>query len=87
MYKCPYPGCDYIAAHIILNSHAKKHGYKTVQEMTKVHGPVKQLQYDPKKLKHAREMTVNISESSFNSIESAIARLKKKDRSELRNRT
>jgi hypothetical protein len=87
MYKCPYPGCDYVAAHIILNSHAKKHGYKNVKELTEAHGPIKQLQYDPKKLKHARESTVIVTESSFNSVESAIARLKKSDRSELRNRT
>jgi hypothetical protein len=86
MYKCPFPGCDYTAAYAILNSHAKKHGFRTVQEMTKAHGPVTQAKVDPYKLKMANRGHQSLNENSYNNIDSAIARLKQVDRSELRNR-
>lgn len=86
MYKCPYPGCGYIAAYAILNSHARKHGFKTVKELTKAYGPIKQPNIDPVKLRHANEMSINITENSFNNIESAVLRMKQENRSDLRNR-
>lgn len=86
MYKCPFPGCTHLASYAILNSHAKTHGFAKVSEMTKVHGRVEKLNEDPKKLYHARQNSVDIRDSSYNNIESAMARLVKKDRSELKNR-
>lgn len=86
MYKCPYPNCTHVAAYAILNSHAKTHGYKTVTEMCREHGPVTQPKMDPKKLKHYRDNYLSITESSYNNVENAVARMKKTDRSELSNR-
>lgn len=86
MYKCPFPGCTHIAAYAILNSHAKTHGYNKVAEMTKEHGRVDKLHQDPKGLFHAKQQSADVRESSYNNIESAMARLVKKDRTELKNR-
>lgn len=84
MYRCPFPGCDHVAAFAILNSHAETHGYSRVADMTKEHGPVIKTKPDPVKMRNIDSHQLN--ENSFNNIESALARLKKSDRSELRNR-
>lgn len=84
MYECPFPGCQYVAAHAILNSHAKSHGYVRVSEMTKEHGPVKRINPNPKAVSYARATTVDIKESSFNNIESAMSRMKNTNRGDLR---
>jgi hypothetical protein len=85
MYKCSFPGCDYVAAYAILNSHAKTHGFNTVKEMTKKHGPIMQPKVDPVKLRNANKHHATLNENSYNNIDSAVARLVKVDRSELRN--
>ena len=86
MYKCPFPECGYTSAYAILNSHAKTHGFKTVKELTKAHGPIQMVRFDPHKYKNNMKLTNNISSGSFNNIESALMRLHKDDRSELKNR-
>jgi hypothetical protein len=86
MYRCPFPGCSHTAAYAILNSHAKTHGFKTVTEMSRVHGPVIQPKVDPKKLKNSHKGYVSVTENSYNNVESALSRMKQGDRSELRNR-
>lgn len=37
MQRCSYPKCGY-SNDVILNRHAKTHGFKTTREMEKVHG-------------------------------------------------
>lgn len=86
MYKCPYPECEHIAAYAILNSHAKTHGYYKVTEMTKEHGPIKKLGMDPKHIKYARESTHSLHKSSYNDSETAMTRLQKAERKDVRNR-
>lgn len=87
MYKCPVKGCDHMAAHAILNSHAKTHGFKNTTEMCKKHGPIILAKYDPEKLRQATKQSFQMSEASFNNIEIAMNRLNKKDRGELTSRT
>lgn len=83
MYKCSFPECTHVAAYAILNSHAKTHGFNKVSEMTKAHGPIKHMAPTSNQSFHAKHTTVDIRESSFNNIETAMSRLKKKDRNEL----
>lgn len=80
MYKCPYPGCNYIAAHILLNSHAREHGFKTVAELQKKYGKVKSLQVPNHIARWAAAQSPGISIHQFDGIEAGIARLKKEDK-------
>lgn len=72
MYKCSFPGCDYVAANAILNSHAKLHGYKSMTALIEEHGSPKLLNYDSKKYKKAMESTNSITYGSFNNIDAML---------------
>lgn len=78
MQKCPYPGCNYIAAHVILNSHAKQHGFKNVEELRKKYGPTKEPAMNTRRFNHARMETASIHSASFNNIDSALAKTRKR---------
>lgn len=87
MYKCPFPECEYNANYIILNSHAKSHGFRTVEMMTKVHGKILHINPDAKVMKRIQETVPNISAGHFNSVDMGLARMMKADTSEVKNRT
>lgn len=78
MYKCPFPGCEYVAANAILNSHAKTHGYKTTTLMSAEHGGPKLLNYDNKKYSKVTSATNSITTGSFNNIDALLNHKRRK---------
>lgn len=77
MEKCPYPGCG-LVFEIVLNRHAKEHGFKNAKEMFKKHGKPIKVSVPTNVQKWAKEKTATVNKYQFEGSEIAAFRLKKR---------